>query len=144
MTNRRPFSPKEFKKIYSKATRLCVDLVIKTPEGVVLSLRSIFPYKGKWHLPGGTVLYKERITDAIKRVALEELSISVKAQKLLGYIEYPNEEKEGGFGYTISIAFLCFSDGKDMKSNKDASEVKVFSKLPDNLIEEQRVFLEST
>ena len=65
----------------------------------------------------------------------------VSANRLLGYIEY-NEEKERGYGWTVSMVFLCFSDGKDMKPNEDASEIKIFNKLPDNIIEEQRVFLE--
>jgi len=87
MKNKRPFSTEEFKKIYSKTPRLCVDLIINTPKGIVLSLRSIEPYKGEWHFPGGTVFYKEKIVDAIDRVALEEVGITVRVEKLLGYIE---------------------------------------------------------
>ncbi len=141
MTDKRPFSLEEFKGIYSKATRLCVELVIKTPEGIVLTLRNLPSYHGQWHLPGGTVLYGESVADAIKRVAKEELDISVTIDRLLGYIEY-NETKERGYGWTVSMDFLCFSDGKDMKHNEDASEVRAFNKLPDNIIEEQRIFLE--
>lgn len=140
MNNKRPFSSEEFKEIYSKATRLCVELVIRTPGGIILSLRNLPSYYGKWHIPGGTVFYGERVIDAIKRIAREELDISVKVDRLLGYIEY-NEEKERGYGWTVSVPFLCFSDGKNMKTNEDASEAKIFNKLPDNLIEEQRLFL---
>lgn len=143
MKNNRPFSPEEFKEIYSKVPRLCVDLIIKASEGIALSLRSVPPYKGSWHFPGGTVLYRERITDTIKRVAFEELGVSVKVQKLLGYIEYPSEEKERGFGYTVSMAFLCHFAGTNMRPNSEASEIKTFKELPDNMIGEQRVFLES-
>lgn len=149
MTTQKPFSPEEFKEIYSKATRLCIEVVIKTPEGVVLSLRNLPSWKGLWHLPGSTVFYKEKVIDTVKRVALEELGVSVSVGKLLGYIEYISEEKERGFGYTVSMAFLCFldkTDTKDMlffKLNNEASNVKIFKELPDNMINEQRVFLES-
>lgn len=139
---KRPFSSEEFKEIYSKVPRLCVDLVVKTSEGVVLLLRNLPSYRGKWHLPGGTVLYGEKIADAIRRVAEEELGVSVSVQKLLGYIEYPSEKKERGFGHTVSIAFLCSTNKETaLRHNEEAFEVKIFSKLPDNIIEEQGVFL---
>ena len=144
MGNKKPFSLEEFKTIYSKVPRLCVELVIKTPEGIVLSLRSLPDYNGKWHLPGGTVFYKEPIADAIKRVAKDELGISVNIQKLLGYIEYARGEKEKGFGWAVGIVFLCSSEATDIKPNNDeASEIKIFKELPPGLIEEHRKFLES-
>ena len=143
MKNSKPFSSEEFKEIYSKVPRLCVDLVIKIPEGIVLSLRSIPPYKGSWHFPGGTVLFREKVKDAIQRVAMEEIGISVKIHKFLGYIEFFDEEKERGFGYSVSMAFLCHLAGTDIRPNSDASEIKTFKELPDNMVDEQRVFLES-
>lgn len=143
MTSKRPFSPEEFRAIYSKVPRLCTDLVIKTPQGIVLSLRNLPSWRGRWHLPGGTVLYKEKVVDAIKRVAWEELSISVRPQKLLGYIEFPSEEKERGFGHTVSMVFLCFTDNVDFKPNEESSKIELFKELPSDLIKEQRIFLES-
>lgn len=140
---KKPFSPEEFKEIYSRVPRLCVDLIIKiSGKGIVLSLRSINPYKGKWHFPGGTIFNREKIVDAIKRVAKEEAGISVKINKLLGYIEYPNEIKNGrDFGYTISVVFLCSSAETNLKPNEEASDIKIFKELPRNLIKEQSGFL---
>ena len=40
----------EFKKIYSRVPRLSVELVILIPGGVLLTLRSIEPYMGEWHV----------------------------------------------------------------------------------------------
>jgi|SRR3989344_1632250 len=141
---KRPFSPEEFKEIYSKAPRLCVDIVLKTSEGVVLLLRNLPSWRGKWHLPGGTVLYGEKIADTIRRVAEEELGVSVSVQKLLGYIEFPSEEKERGFGHTVSMAFLCSTNKETaLRHNEEALELKVFKELPPGLIEEQSVFLAS-
>jgi len=108
-----------------------------------LSLRNIPPWKGQWHLPGGTVFYKERIADTVRRIALEELGASVNVGKLLGYIEYISEERERGFGYTITMVFLCSLNKTDMEPNEEASEIKIFKELPENIIDEQRVFLES-
>ena len=44
---------KLFDEIYSKVPRLCVDIIIKSEDGILLPLRSIEPYEGKWHIPGG-------------------------------------------------------------------------------------------
>ena len=139
----KPFTYEEFREIYSKVPRLCVDLIIKTPEGVVLSLRKLPSWFGYWHFPGGTVFYKEKITDAVKRVAAEELGIKVKIGELLGYIEYPSEEKNVGFGSSVSLAFLCFSDVVPMRPNEDSSEIKIFNYLPDKMIIDHHDFLKS-
>lgn len=141
MKNKKPFSSEEFRAIYSKVPRLCVDLVVKTPKGLVLSLRAIKPYKGKWHLPGGTVHYKESIVDAIQRVAKEEIHSRVKIRELLGYMEFPNEEKERGFGHTVTMAFLCFAEGTGLKPNEEALQIRIFRQLPPGLIKEQDAFL---
>jgi len=138
----KPLSETEFKTIYSKVTRLCVELVIQTPKGIVLALRKLPSWYKMWHLPGSSLLYKEKIKDAILRIAINEVGMKVTPDKFLGYIEY-DEEKERGFGHTISLAFLCRGDAKTMKPNEDAFEVKAFDKLPENFIEEQRDFLKS-
>ena len=62
---------KEFNQIYAKIPRLCIDLIIQTKDSVVLSKRDISPAKGKWHLPGGTVYFNEKLTDTIDRVPRE-------------------------------------------------------------------------
>ena len=54
----------EFDAIFSRVPRLSVEVVIYTPErGVLLMLRDIPPNVGAWHIPGGTVLFGERVTD---------------------------------------------------------------------------------
>lgn len=144
MDNKRPFSPKEFKAIFSKVPRLCVVLVIKTPKGIVLSLRSLPTWNGKWHLPGGTVFYEEKIADAIKRVARDELGISVNIQKLLGYTECPKEKKKESFGWSVGMVFLCSTKITNIKPNNDeASEIKIFKELPPGMIREEHKFLRS-
>ena len=144
MSNDKPFSYEEYKDIYSKVPRLCVDLVIKTPEGIILSLRKLKSWYGKWHFPGGAVFYKEKVIDAVKRVALTEVGIDVNIEEFLGYIdEYSSEEKEVGFGSTVSLVFLCSAEAVSMKPGEDSLEIKIFKSLPDNMIEEHRHFLDS-
>lgn len=137
----KPFSPEEFKKIYSQVPRLCVDLIIKMQGGVILTFRNLASYKDMWHLPGGTVHYKETIEQAVSRVAQEELHMSVKIVRTLGYMEFPSEEKERGFGWAVSIPIVCSPRSTEFKVGDGASEARVFTELPDAMIVEQKTFL---
>lgn len=131
----------EFKKIYSRVPRLSVELIILTSEGVLLTLRSIEPYTGEWHVPGGTVLFRETIKDTITRVAREELGIRVLIKKYLGYIEYESHEKRGYFGHSVGLAFLCGIRSGKVRLNREASKVGVFKKIPKNTLIDQKKFL---
>jgi len=134
-------SLEEFKYIYSKVPRLCVEVVIKTDEGILLTYRSIAPYKNLWHIPGGTVLYKETMEDAVKRVALEELGVEVEVVNLIGVNEYPSEEKDRGYGWPVGVNYLCRIIKGVPRGSEQASLVKFFKDLPPDMVEEQKVFL---
>lgn len=130
---------KEFNSIYSKVPRLCIDLVINTEKGVLFTKRVIEPYKGKWHLPGGSVLLKEKIEDAAKRIAMNELNIKIEPVRILGIIEYLNEGNESR--HSIGLAFLAKIKSGVINLNNQA-ESFIFSKnAPENTIFEQEEFL---
>ena len=73
-------TPEEFETIYGKVPRLTVEVIIKSEKGVLLSLRSIEPFKGDWHIPGGTVFYGESLADAVRRVTKRELGVTVRGE----------------------------------------------------------------
>lgn len=138
----RPFTPEEFKTIYSQVPRLCIDLIVRTPHGIVLTKRSLPTWAGQWHLPGGMIFYKEMIPLATQRVALHEIGIEVTILKVLGYMEFPSEEKERGFGWSISIALLCdMKSGTLLTKSDEASDIKTFTELPQNTMSEHKIFL---
>lgn len=141
----KPFSAEEFKEIYSKVPRLTVEVVIKTSRGVVLMKRQEKSWQGQWHIPGGTVLYQETLHQAVQRMAQEELGIKVTIKKLLGYIEYPSEEQERGFGWSVGIAFLCHleDEGQVDFGRWEKNGIECFIQLPDELIKEQTAMLSS-
>lgn len=105
-------SETDYNFIYSRAPRICVDLVIKTHSSVHLVEREISPYKGKFHLPGGRVRFRESIEKAIQRIAKDEIGINVKIDCLLGYMEFPREVQAGNKRHSISLAFLVRPVGK--------------------------------
>ncbi len=77
-------SKREWNSIFSKVPRVTVDVVAKDRRGVLLVKRAIRPDIGKWHLPGRTVNFKEKLLDAAKRVAREETGLQVRVKKTFG------------------------------------------------------------
>lgn len=135
-------SEKEFKEIYSQVPRLCVEVIVKGPQGgVVLSLRDISPCKGLWHIPGGTVYYRETLDEAVKRVAQKELGVEVKVEKLLGYIHYPSVLKETGWDCPVGIAFLTKIKSGRLRGSNQGRDVRIFKTIPKNMVVEQKRFL---
>lgn len=143
MARKQPFSLEEFKSIYSRVPRLCVDLVIKTDKGLLLTLREQNGWEGQWHLPGGTVYLYESLLDTLHRVAQEELGVDVEVIKSLGFIEYPSEKKERGYGYSVSIPFLCKLKSTEIKLDDQVAKSGFFPQLPENTISEQKQFLDN-
>lgn len=142
MTNQNtnyPLSLQEFNEIYTKVPRLTVEIVVKSEEGVLLTFRSIEPYNGTWHIPGGTILYGERVLDAVKRVAKKELGVDVTKANFLTYIEYPSyPEKE--LGSPVGLVFVVEFDG-EIVLNDEASEAQYFSEIPENTLPEHTEFI---
>ncbi|GAI66384.1 unnamed protein product, partial [marine sediment metagenome] len=73
---RLPF--KEFMEIYRKVPRAAVDVIVVSKKGFLLTKRAIPPFKGMWHIPGGTILFMESVKHAINRITKEELGIKLK------------------------------------------------------------------
>ena len=119
-------SSKNYDFIYGKVPRLCVDIVIKNPQGTVLVWRKIEPAKNTWHLPGGRVMLREKVETAAVRIAKAETGLNVKPVKLLGYMEFLNEAQGGKKRHTVSLVFLA----KATNPKKINSDSRFFKFLP--------------
>jgi len=133
---------KLYDKIYNTVPRVCIDLIIKINNGVLLLRRDIPPYKGKWHLPGGGVKFGETIEETIDRILVGEVIkeeynhiFKYEVVKEMGFMEFLNEKIQGNKRHTISIVFLI--EGIEEKFLKG----KVFSKCPNNIISVHKKFL---
>ena len=132
-------TPKEFKQVYGKVPRLCVDLVIMDKGGILFTKRAINPCKGQWHLPGGTVLFNETLEQAAHRVAKEELGIKIKIHDDLGYMQFFIKGKKY---HAMSIAFISTPKGNStITLDRQASEYKYFKNLDKNTVKEHKAFL---
>jgi ADP-ribose pyrophosphatase YjhB (NUDIX family) len=131
----------EFNYIYGKVPRICVDLVISAGNEIVLILRHINPGKGLWHLPGGTVLMGESLSEAINRIAGEETGLNVTAPEFKGIIEFSDHKNP--FFHTVSLVFrVKISDG-ELKPDQNGKAIQTFDTLPEPMISEQRIFLQN-
>ena len=137
-----PLPQAEYEAIFSRVPRLTVEVVLTTAkaEGVLLSRRERGPCEGLWHIPGGTVRFGEPLTEAVGRVARQELGLEAVARSLIGYIEYPSHLDLGD--WPVGIAFhadLVPSGAPDAASRP--GRVAWFRRLPEEMHEEQKVFL---
>jgi len=138
---REPLPQAEFEAIFSRVPRLTVEVVIADPgRGVLLALRETGPCRGLWHLPGGTVRFGEPVRTAVARVADGELGVAVTETELLGYIEYPSHY-ENGLDSPVGLAFAAQVAGGPPEAVSLRGCCRWFSALPDELHDEQRVFL---
>jgi len=85
-----------------------VDLLIKNEKGqTLLTWRDDIYYSRCWHVPGGIVRYKERITDRIKKVAKNELGVPIEFKKepiAIKELIHPTRKNRGHF---ISLLYEC-------------------------------------
>ena len=133
-------SDEDYQFIYSRVPRLCVDLVIKTDKGIILTKRTIEPYPGQLHFPGGGVLVEETINEAIARIAKKELGVKVRILKELGHIEdFTGQETKK---HSVSIAFLVEIGEGEPKVDSHAEEIIFTKEIPEDLIDSHKEFLE--
>jgi ADP-ribose pyrophosphatase YjhB (NUDIX family) len=140
---KKPLTDQEFKYIYSKVPRLCVEVVIKNKDKWLLTLRESDGWKGLWHIPGGTVFYKETLKDTAKRIALEELGLKINPKQILGEIYYPSASQMGGLGWSIGIAILCEPESEKELEEILGDKIALFKEIPEKTITEQKEFLKN-
>lgn len=108
-----------------KNPSLTVDIFIFDDEdNFILIKRRNEPYKDYWALPGGFVDYGECVEDAAIREALEETSINVRLEKLVGVYSEPSRDPRG---HTVSIAYTARGNMSEMKADDDACDINIFN-----------------
>lgn len=91
----------------------------------------------------GTVYKGERLEEATRRIVKKETGLEVDLIKHVGYIEYLNEKRFGRDTYSISLIFEAVPKGGELNHDNNATELKYFKELPNDLIEEQREFIKT-
>jgi ADP-ribose pyrophosphatase YjhB (NUDIX family) len=139
--NHCPLNEEEYEYIYSKVPRLTVEIIVRDESGAVyMTKRSIEPCIEQWHLPGGTVQFGEALIDAVRRVAMRELSIYVRDASNRGYIEYPSHYSKG-LDSPVGLVFEVTDYSGDLAANSEASDSGWFTKPPPKMHADQDRFL---
>ncbi|MCK4675271.1 MAG: NUDIX hydrolase [Gammaproteobacteria bacterium] len=103
---------------------LTADVIIEMPmfddRPIVLIERKYEPYG--WAIPGGFVEVGETIASAARREALEETSLDVDLDILLGIYSNPERDYRG---HTVCGVFIGNSSGKPVAAD-DAKDIALF------------------
>ncbi len=105
-------SDREYLRIFSRVPRLCVDLAILGPGGLLLGWRSHDPSPNTWNLPGGRVRFRETVTKAAQRIARTELGVGLRGIRVLGVMEFLNEVDRGTPIHSVSVVVSASLAGK--------------------------------
>lgn len=118
--------------IVSNVPIVSVDLVVHTPNGVVLGKRTNEPANGEWFVPGGRIRKREGLTDAVDRLAAEELGVEdVRVRESLGAYEhiYDTGGVDGSGKHYLANGFVVDTDSTvdEMTLDEQHSAVRAFT-----------------
>ena len=103
---------------------ITADVIIEMPllddKPIILIERKYEPFG--WAIPGGFVEVGETIATAAHREALEETSLDVELDVLLGIYSNPKRDFRG---HTVSAVFIGNASGKPIAAD-DAKDIAVF------------------
>ena len=102
---------------------LTVDMILVENGKILLIKRKNNPFKGYYALPGGFVEYGEKVEDAAVREMLEETSLDVKINRLLGVYSDPKRDPRG---HTVTIVFEVMRIRGELQGKDDALEARFF------------------
>jgi len=106
-----------------------VDLLVKYDEGVLLAKRRNEPAKGEWFVPGGRIQKGESLTEAVHRVAEEELGIEVIIDEELGaydhFYETSDVANSGGKHY-VAHGYVVVPTSESISLDTQHDEARIF------------------
>ena len=88
---------------------------------ILLIKRKNDPFKDYFALPGGFVNEGEKVEDALRREAEEELSVKVEPIDILGVYSDPNRDPRG---HIMSTTFICKIISGEPKAADDAADLQ--------------------
>ena len=102
------------------SANVIIEMLQRDNKPIILIERKFEPYG--WAIPGGFVEVGETIAAAARREALEETSLDVELDVLLGIYSNPKRDFRG---HTIGSVFIGNASGKPIAAD-DAKDIAVF------------------
>lgn len=129
-TSQHPIPDEEWKSIVKNVPIVSVDLLVRVDDGIVLGKRRNEPARSEWFVPGGTVFKNERLRDAARRVAREELGVDITIDRCLGSYEHFYEtadvDVDDGKHY-LATAFVVHPEDEPIEPDDQHADVRTFS-----------------
>src|SRR3989344_8353561 len=125
-----------YREILRNMPICCVDIVIKSENGILLVYRKNEPAKDTWWLPGGRIYKNEKMEDAVLRKSFEETGLKVKIKKQIGAYEtiFDKNPFDNSFGvHSINICFVVEALNHEAKLDNQSSSFKWINKIESNL-----------
>jgi 8-oxo-dGTP diphosphatase len=88
---------------------------------VLIMKREKDPFKDYFSLPGGFVNEGEKVEDAVRREAEEELLVKVEPIDILGVYSDPNRDPRG---HIMSITFIAKITSGELKAGDGVAELR--------------------
>lgn len=113
-----------------------VDLVVRCTDGILLAKRQNKPAKHEWFVPGGRIRKGEPLSEAVERVAQEELGVAVSIEDRLGAYDhlYNTSDVDGSGGkHYVANGFLVTPERESFSLDAQHSDFSIFEvdSLPD-------------
>ena len=99
--------PEAFREILRYCVVPTLDVILHTPDGVLLARRRIAPYRDKWALPGLRVRKGESIEACLRRITANEVgaTVDVRDRRLVHQAMGRFRTEEGRQDLSTSYAF---------------------------------------
>lgn len=127
---------RKYKEVYSLVPRFCLDFLVTTENGFVLSKRNIEPFIGMWHLPGGGMRHGENFTQTAERILKKELNIIPELISIIGAMVDADEAPQWPVSMIMEVRIK-----EGILKGGEEGEIGIFTKIPENTINVHKEFL---
>ncbi|WP_435196102.1 NUDIX domain-containing protein [Natronomonas sp. EA1] len=134
----------DWRTIVAHTPIVSVDLLVRIDEGLLFGKRENEPLKGAWFLPGGRVHKGETRTEAVHRVAREELGLDVEIVESLGAFEhiYDTADVDVADGkHYLANGYVVDVVGGELRVDDQHADLRVFASPPEPVHEYLKNYL---